>query len=49
VDFNAGTDLNQYCQQVLLGDLKSGKIARVDSGPDFIDGCQDEGRVLLAR
>jgi hypothetical protein len=31
-----------------MGDLKSGKIARVDSGPDFIAGCQDEGRALLA-
>jgi hypothetical protein len=48
VQLNPGTDLNQYCQQVLMGDLKGGKIARVDSGPDFIAGCQDEGRALLA-
>jgi hypothetical protein len=48
VKLDPGTDLNQYCQQVLMGDLKSGKIARVDSGPDFIAGCQDEGRALLA-
>ncbi|AGZ51821.1 hypothetical protein PJK45_29095 [Mycobacterium kansasii] len=47
VQLNPGTDLNQYCQQVLMGDLKSGKIARVDSGPDFLAGCQDEGRALL--
>jgi hypothetical protein len=48
VHLNAGTDLNQYCQQVLMGDLKSGKIARVESGPDFVAGCQDEGRALPA-
>jgi hypothetical protein len=48
VQLDPVTDLNQYCQQILMGDLKSGKIARVDSGPDFIAGCQDEGRALLA-
>ncbi|GKU35449.1 hypothetical protein [Mycobacterium montefiorense] len=48
VQLSPSTDLNQYCQKVLMSDLKSGKIARVDSGPDFIAGCQDEGRALLA-
>lgn len=48
VQLDPATDLTQYCQQILMGDLKSGKIARVDSGPDFIAGCQDEGRSLLA-
>jgi hypothetical protein len=48
VQLNLGTDLNQYCQQLLLGDLKRGRFARVDSGPDFVGGCQDEGRALLA-
>ena len=48
VQLNPSTDLNQYCQRVLASDLKSGKIARVDSPPDFIAGCQDEGRTLLA-
>jgi hypothetical protein len=48
VQLDSGTDLTQYCQQVLMGDLKSCKIARVDSGPDFVAGCQDEARALLA-
>jgi hypothetical protein len=48
VQLNPSTDLNQYCQRVLASDLKSGKIARVDSSPDFIAGCQDEGRALTA-
>ncbi|WP_144207204.1 hypothetical protein [Mycobacterium tilburgii] len=48
VRLDPATDLNEYCHQVLMGSLKSGKIARVDSGPDFIAGCQDEGRALLA-
>jgi hypothetical protein len=48
VQLDPGTDLGQYCQRVLMSDLKSGKIARVDSSPDFIAGCQDEGRALLA-
>lgn len=48
VQLSPGTDLNQYCQRVLNSDLKSGKIGRVDSGPDFIAGCQDEGRTLIA-
>ncbi|BAX92033.1 hypothetical protein [Mycobacterium shigaense] len=47
VQLNPGTDLGQYCQRVLQSDLKSGKIARVDSPPDFIAGCQDEGHALL--
>jgi hypothetical protein len=48
VQLSADTDWNEYCQKVLQSDLKSGKIAQVDSGPDFIAGCQDEGRALLA-
>ncbi|MFA1701358.1 hypothetical protein ACDT10_00380 [Mycobacterium intracellulare] len=48
VQLNAGTDWNQYCQRVLQSDLKSGKIAQVDSAPDFIAGCTDEGRALVA-
>lgn len=48
VELNADTDWNQYCQGVLQSDLKCGKITQVDSGPDFIAGCQDEGRALTA-
>lgn len=48
VQLNADTDWNQYCQRVLQSDLKSGKIAQVDSAPDFIAGCTDEGRALVA-
>lgn len=48
VQLNPGTDLSQYCQQLLMGNLKSGKLARVDSGPDFLAGCQDEARAVLA-
>jgi hypothetical protein len=38
----------QYCQQLLTGVLKSGMVPRIDSREDFIAGCQDEGRALLA-
>lgn len=48
VQLNADTDWNQYCQRVLQSDLKSGKIAQVDSAPDFIAGCTDEGRALVS-
>lgn len=48
VQLNPSTDLGQYCQRVMMSDLKSGKIGRVDSPPDFIAGCQDEGRTLIA-
>lgn len=48
VQLNPGTDLIQYCQQLLMGNLKSGKIARVESGPDFLAGCQDEARAVIA-
>jgi hypothetical protein len=48
VQLNPSIDLNRYCQGVLMGDLKRGKFARVDSAPDFIAGCRDEGRTLLA-
>jgi hypothetical protein len=41
------TDLTRYCNTLLGFELKSGQVARVDSPPDFIAGCQDEGRVLL--
>jgi hypothetical protein len=41
------TDLTRYCNILLGFELKSGQMARVDSPPDFIAGCQDEGHVLL--
>jgi hypothetical protein len=41
------SDLTGYCNTLLGFELKSGQIARVDSPPDFIAGCQDEGRALL--
>ena len=41
-------DFHDYCQQVLVGVLKTGKLSRVDSKADFIRGCQEEGRALLA-
>jgi hypothetical protein len=45
---NVTTDWNRYCDQILEGNLKSGKVLQVDSPPDFIAGCTDEGRALLA-
>jgi hypothetical protein len=48
VQLKPSTDLNGYCQVVLMNALKSGKISRVDSGPDFIAGCQDEARAAIA-
>lgn len=41
------TDLARYCNTLLGFELKSGNVARVDSPPDFIAGCQDEGQTLL--
>jgi hypothetical protein len=43
-----GTDLHAYRETLLRSDLKSGQVARVDSPSDYVTGCQDEGRVLLA-
>jgi len=40
-------DLTRYCNTLLGFALKSGQLARVDSPPDFIAGCQDEGQKLL--
>lgn len=48
VQLSPTTDWAQYCQRVLNSDLKSGKISRVESPADFIAGCQDEGRTLIA-
>jgi hypothetical protein len=41
------TDLTQYCNILLGWETKSGHIAQVDSPPDFIAGCEDEGHVLV--
>lgn len=41
------SDLTRYCNTLLGFELKSGQLARVDSPPDFIAGCQDEGQKLL--
>ncbi|WP_232002332.1 MULTISPECIES: hypothetical protein [Mycobacterium] len=48
VQLNANTDWNTYCEQVLESDLKRGAILQVDSTPDFIAGCTDGGRALIA-
>ncbi|WP_409437412.1 hypothetical protein [Mycobacterium sp. SMC-14] len=42
------TDLPRYCDTLLAWELKSGRVARVESRSDFIAGCDDEGRVLIA-
>ncbi|BBY24080.1 hypothetical protein [Mycobacterium stomatepiae] len=49
VQFPAGTNWQDYCQEELRNVLKSGKVARVDSPPDFIAGCSDEGRALASQ
>ncbi|OBA57450.1 hypothetical protein A5647_23375 [Mycobacterium sp. 1100029.7] len=48
VRFPADIDWASYCQEDLKNVLKSGIMHQVDSGPDFIAGCTDEGRRLLA-
>jgi hypothetical protein len=48
VQLTPSTDLHQYCETLLRSDLKSGQIARVDVPSDYVAGCQDEGRALLA-
>ncbi|WP_082984613.1 MULTISPECIES: hypothetical protein [unclassified Mycobacterium] len=48
VQFPPDTDWQAYCQKELGNVTKSGLMPRVDSPPDFIAGCQDEGRALLA-
>ncbi|MFL0275521.1 hypothetical protein [Mycobacterium sp. SMC-19] len=42
------TDLPRYCDTLLGWELKSGRVARVESRSDFIAGCEEEGRVLIA-
>jgi hypothetical protein len=49
VQFPAGTNWPEYCQEELRNVLKSGKVARVDSAPDFVAGCQDEGRLVATQ
>ncbi|MEE6177888.1 hypothetical protein [Mycobacterium sp. 050134] len=46
VQFPPGTDWQAYCQKELGNVTKSGLMPRVDSPPDFVAGCQDEGRAL---
>ena len=41
-------DLATYCNNLLKNALATGKILQVDSPTDFITGCQDEGRAVLA-
>jgi hypothetical protein len=48
VQLTPGTDLYQYCDRLRANVLKTGSMARVDSPPDFIAGCQDEGNALIA-
>ena len=48
VQLTPSTDLYQYCDILRGNVLKSGLMARVDSPSDFIAGCQDEGRELIA-
>lgn len=48
VQLTATDDLHQYCESLLRNVLKSGRVARVDSPPDFVASCEDEGRVLIA-
>lgn len=48
VQLTANDDLHQYCESLLRNVLKSGRVARVDSPPDFVASCEDEGRVLIA-
>jgi hypothetical protein len=48
VQLTPSDDLHEYCQSLLGNVTKSGMMPRVDSPPDFVAGCQDEGRALLA-
>jgi hypothetical protein len=48
VQFPPSTDWQKYCQEELGNVTKSGIMPRVDSPPDFIAGCQDEGRAIVA-
>ncbi|WP_234786440.1 hypothetical protein [Mycolicibacter sinensis] len=48
VQLTANDDLHQYCESLLRNVLKSGRVARVDSPPDFVASCEDEGRMLIA-
>ncbi|MCV7386367.1 hypothetical protein H7K14_21410 [Mycolicibacter longobardus] len=48
VPLTATDDLHQYCESLLRNVLKSGRVARVDSPPDFVASCEQEGRVLIA-
>jgi len=48
VQLTPGADLYQYCDRLRANVLKTGSMARVDSPPDFIAGCQDEGNALIA-
>ncbi|ORJ52601.1 hypothetical protein B5M45_30915 [Mycobacterium simiae] len=40
--------LDRYCKTLLQNALRTGQILKVDSPSDFVAGCQDEGRALVA-
>jgi uncharacterized protein YbjT (DUF2867 family) len=40
--------LPKFCDDLLKNVLATGKIPMVPSPPDFISGCQDESRAVLA-
>jgi hypothetical protein len=40
--------LGAYCKRLLQDSLRTGKILKVDSVTDYINGCQDEALAFLA-
>lgn len=48
VQLGDDSGLDSYCRNLLQNALRTGQIARVESPSDFIAGCQDEGRAIVA-
>ncbi|GAB1811158.1 hypothetical protein MUNTM_01950 [Mycobacterium sp. MUNTM1] len=40
--------LETYCRNLLQDSLRTGKIPRVDSPTDYVNGCQDQARAAIA-
>jgi hypothetical protein len=48
VQLGDDSGLDRYCKTLLQNSLRTGQIPRVDSVTDYMNGCQDEARAVLA-
>lgn len=48
VQLGDDSGMETYCKNLLQNSLRTGQILRVDSVTDYMNGCQDEARAILA-